>query len=96
MRQLWKKDEPTKLDAEIDIVLSRMNNVGPDTEEYDQLLTKLERLHKLKAKDRPQQVSRDTIVSTAGNLLGILLVVVYEQKHVWTTKAFSTGLRTKK
>jgi hypothetical protein len=81
-----KKTEP--LDDQIAAVLKSMTTAGPDSEEYPKLLEHLERLHQIKTKSRRDPVSLDTVVSTAGTLLGILAIVAYEQKHVMVSKGF--------
>lgn len=55
----------------------------------------LEGLHRLKAEERRPPVSRDTMLLVAGNLLGILVIVAYEQRHVMTSKGFTQIIRPK-
>jgi hypothetical protein len=71
-------------------------SIEPGTEEYSNTLSYLERLVKLKAEDKPERISRNTVAVVLGNLAGILLIVAYEQKHVMTSKAFGTILKTPK
>lgn len=80
---------PDPLDELIATVLSEMNEHGVDSPEYPDQLSYLERLHELKAKNRPERLKRDTLVTVAGNLMGILLIVAYEQHHVMTSKGMS-------
>lgn len=87
LRYFFSNEVTTPIDPLIDVVLEKMQTKGPDSEEYPDLMAYLERLHELKAKDRRAPVSRDTVALIAGNLLGILLIVAYEQKHVMTSKA---------
>lgn len=68
-------------------VLREMEENGVETEEYATAVRHLETLNKLKAEERPKRVSADTVAIVAGNLLGILVIVAYEQKHVMTSKA---------
>jgi len=90
-----KREVTVPIDGQITAVLIEMDNVGVTSDDYPGLMTNLERLHELKAKARREQVSRDTIAIVAGNLLGILLIVAYEQKHVMTSKGFSQIIRPK-
>lgn len=55
-------------------------DVGSD--EYSKTLSHLERLYTIKAEKRRNRVTPDTMLLVAGNLLGILVIVAYEQKHV--------------
>lgn len=90
-----KNDEPTPVDDQIDAVIKEMDVKGVNSEEYPKLMSYLERLNKLKTITRRPPVSRDTVALIAGNLLGILLIVAYEQKHVMTSKGFSQIIRPK-
>ena len=91
---LFKKDE-SKLDDLIDTVLDEMATYGPDAPEYPALLDHLERLTKLKAGNSRGRVSPDQMALVAGNLLGILIIVAYEQKHVMTSTAKGFILKSK-
>ena len=87
-------NKPELIDTQITAVLNRMSDLGlENTEEYSKLLVYLERLNETKAKNRPSRVSGDTIAIVLGNLLGILIIVMYEQKHVLSTKAFGFGMK---
>lgn len=93
LRQILRNDTTTPLDPLIDAVLKEMQSIGVNSEEYPKLMAYLERLYEIKAHDRQDPVSRDTLALIAGNLMGILLIVAYEQKHVMTSKGFSQILR---
>ena len=93
LRQIFEKDKTVPVDALIDAVLEEMHKIGVTSDEYQKMMTYLERLYEIKAKDRQPPVSRDTIAIVAGNLLGILVIVAYEQKHVMTSKGFSQIIR---
>jgi hypothetical protein len=95
MLGLFSNEKIDPLNDQIDAVLVEMQSVGVDSEEYPKLMTLLERLYELKTKDRREPVSRDTVAVIAGNLMGILLIVAYEQKHVMTSKGFSQIIRPK-
>lgn len=91
----FRNQEPDKLDEPIAAVLQEMETYGPDSEEFAKNLAYLERLMRIKTDNKVEnRISRDTLAIVAGNLLGILIVVMYEQKHVMTSKAF--GFTVKK
>lgn len=74
----------------------QMLETNYDTEEYARMLNQLSTLYKLKELDRPKpQISRDTLVLVAGNLVGILMILNYEKVGVVTSRAigFVTKLR---
>lgn len=79
-----------KLDDVEDRILEEMLEYGPDSEEYPKLMSQLERLTEVrKSKGKKMTVSLDNVILVAGNLLGILVIVAYEQKHVFVSKAVS-------
>lgn len=86
LRNFFRKDVVTPEDGLIDAVRERMHKLGPDNEHYQAMLDYLERLHKVKADKTPDPVSRDTMVVIAGNLLIVVLMLGFEQKHVITSK----------
>lgn len=84
----WNKPERDKaLDAVEDTILSEMQMYGPEAAEFEPLLSNLERIHALRAERRKRTVSPDAMLGAVTTLGAILIVVAYEQKHVWTTKA---------
>lgn len=90
------KNEPTNLDRIIDAVYADMQRLDPDDAKYPVLLGHLERLENLKSAGRSKRrPSPDTILTVAGHIIGILAIVVYEQKHVMTSKAVNFVLKLK-
>lgn len=88
------RKKPSKLDDPIAKILSEMEVFGPGTPEYDHLLDQLDRLIKMQSEERRNRVSPDTLATVGGNLLGILVIVAYEQKHVVVSKALNMLQRT--
>lgn len=89
LRYFFGREETSPVDSLIDSVLSEMHTHDTDSEEYARRMTYLERLCELKENHRREPLSRDTLVAVGGNLLGILVIVAYEQKHVMTSKALA-------
>jgi hypothetical protein len=83
-----------KLDIIVETVYDEMIIATPDSEEFKTQLENLERLTTLKSKK--VKVSHDTLAIVLGNLLCVLVVVMYEQKHVFTTKALGNVLKHNK
>jgi hypothetical protein len=81
--------EKSDLDKAIDAVHARMNRIGPDDPEYKQQLKYLERLSKLRADSRWKRPDTNTILSVAGSVLGIAIIVGYERANVMTSKAIN-------
>lgn len=82
-------------DEPIDKVLEGMRTYGVEDPEFTKLLDQLERLTRMKAEKANKPVSNDTLAIVAGNLMGILIMVAYEQKHVVTSNAKQMFLRTR-
>lgn len=85
----------TKLDPVIDTILSEMEAFGPDSPEYSMMLSHLEKVVNLRKSEDNKKVTPDTMALVAGNLLGILIIVAYEQKHVMASKAQGFILKSK-
>lgn len=95
LRNFFDRKADEQLDKQIDAVLGKMQSEGVDSDKYPTMMSFLERLHDLKQRAKPQTVSRDTILIVAGNLLGILVIVAYEQKHVLTSKGINQVMKPK-
>lgn len=95
MLSRFRKEVTSIYDEPIDKVLLEMQENGVETEEYATALRHLETLTKLRDDEKPKRVSADTVWVVAGNILGILAIVAYEQKHVMTTKATGFILKPK-
>lgn len=88
---LFKKE--SKFDRPIDAVLVELQSEKPDSERYSSLLIQLDRLTQLKDRERINKVSADTAWMVAGNLIGILIIVAYEQKHIIGSRGVNFILR---
>lgn len=89
---VFKKKE-TKLDKEIDNILDWMASMKPGTDEYAKLANQLEKLYKIKCEGKKDGIKPDTIVVVAANLLGILLILTYEEENIITSKALGFILK---
>jgi hypothetical protein len=84
--KFWNK-EPNILDEPIDKILEELRQHDPNSEEFARNMKHLKKLTDLKSDTRKKmKVDPNTIALVAGNLLGILLIVAYEQKHAMTSK----------
>ena len=88
------KERDQKLIDVEDAILTDMLTYGPDAPEYPALLEALEKVTALKSKEK-RDWSYDSAILVAGNLLGILVIVAYEQKHVFTSKGLTQLLKSK-
>lgn len=92
MFKFTKKDK-TELDMEIDEVMDTLRGLDVLDEDYDTVMDKLKDLYELKNKNDKFNISPDTMVVVAGNLLGILLILKHEEINVVTSKAMGFVLR---
>jgi hypothetical protein len=82
-----KNNETNPLDRAIDDVLVAMKSTSPKDEKYPTMVEQLDKLYKIRLAEKPDRVSKDALLAVAGNLLGIGLILNYEQAHVIATKA---------
>lgn len=81
--------EKTGLEKAIDRLHDDMQTVDPDSDQYAKMADNLTKLYKLRECDKPERrgPSPDTLALITANLIGIGIIVGYEQKHVVTSKA---------
>lgn len=75
-----------KLDRVSDKLLDRMLSDKTEVGAFAVDLAHLERVRALSRNTLRSRVSMDTVVSSAASVLGILIIVAYEQKHVMVSK----------
>lgn len=75
------------IDDEIDNVLKFMEKYEPNSEEYSAAADNLKDLCEARSKKASRFIEIDTIILACTNILGIVLILNYEQIHVITTKA---------
>lgn len=79
---------PTLLETQIDKALQELDNHEVVSEEYAVVLERVSKLHKMK-EDETSRVSKDTILVTTANLLGIMMIIRHEHVNVITSRAMS-------
>ena len=82
-----KSETEIKLDAEINSLLDKLKETTKDSEEYDTLVDRMSKLHKLKTEERFKQINPDTVLIVAANIFGILWLTRYERENVINSKA---------
>lgn len=95
MLRRFVKDRPSMFDEPINKILDELKTLDPEVPEYRTMLNHLEALNKMKLEEKRNRVSPDTVAIVAGNLVGILIIVMYEQKHVVVSKALGFVMKTK-
>ena len=88
--------KPSILDEPIEKVLTSMNTFGPEDPEYPALIDHLDRLSRMREQQKiVRRSSPDTMAIVVGNILGILVIVAYEQKHVMVSKGLGFVIKAK-
>ena len=75
------------IEDEIGHVLTAMGSLDPKSDEYGTAARNLKELYEARSKKAAHLIEADTIVAATANILGILLILNYEQLHVIATKA---------
>jgi hypothetical protein len=88
-----KQKKTNKLQETINSVLEQMSEVKAGSAEYAAMAKNLETLYSAQAKIKDCKISPDTIAVIAGNLLGIVLILGYEQKDIIRSKALGFVLK---
>lgn len=81
--------EAEELNAAITNVHAHLTDYPPESEEYAAMADQLVKLYAQKEKVNSNRLSKDQLVAVSGNLLGILVIVVYEKHNVFTSQAKS-------
>lgn len=94
-------NEDTRLEDLIQKTYDELSVETPDEERYATMLTMLERLEKLKrekakpARTRETDIDPNKLLMVAGNLLGILAILKYEEVNVIGSKALGLVMKLK-
>lgn len=83
------------LENELDRILIRLKTELPLSEEYTKTLGIVERLHKMMDRRKSSSVSKETMLTVAANLLGIILIIKHENVNVVTSKALGFVIRAR-
>lgn len=87
------KRKPTKLDGEIDRVLDWMKSEKPDSDEYTNMANNFKKLYEIKSINKNDRIKPDTIATVGCNLIGIWLILHYEEIDIITSKALGFVLK---
>ena len=85
-----RKPKPkSQRQREIDRLILELDAHGPSSEEYGNVLDRLQKLHKMEQDYRPDRPSADAVVAAGANLLAVVLIIRHENLNVISTKALS-------
>lgn len=89
---LLRRKSEIKLQLALDIAINNLLNCEPDTKEWKDCLDDVNTIGKLLG-DKPKPVDLNTVILSATNLAGILLIINHERLNVITTKALGFILK---
>ena len=92
MKNPFKKEE-SAVDLEIGRVVAHLSGLEPDDPKYASVTKQLEVLRKVRAQKVADPVTNDTLLIVAGNLIGIVLILGWENAHPVVSKALSFVLK---
>lgn len=84
---LPKSKIQAKLDEEIISSLNKLESLKDKPDEYDIVVERIAKLHKLKTEERLKPPSIDTMLAVSANIFGILWLTRFEKEHVLNSKA---------
>jgi hypothetical protein len=86
---IGKPKPPSLLEKQVTRAIRALDDQEITSEEYDTILSRLKTLHGLQVNDKPEAVSKDTMLAVGANILGILLIIRHEHVNVITSRAMS-------
>lgn len=95
MSDIQTTKETKTLQSAIDKVLLEMDNTEPFSDKYVTMVDQLEKLYKIKASEKPDTVSKETLITVGGNLAGIIAILGFERAHIITSKALGFVLKSR-
>lgn len=97
MLKFSKKKEKTELEEAIDVRIANLSVSQGEAEEDKKSIDNLKELVSVKTEleGRKHSIDPNTILSVAGSLAGVLLVINHERLNVITSKAMGLILRIK-
>lgn len=81
-----RSNEPTALDERIAELLSELESLTGSDPDYKKTREELSALYALKAQDKPEKISPNTLLTVLGNLGIAGVVIAFEKHHVITSK----------
>lgn len=85
----------TYVDGEISRVILELQEQPVNSDEYGEVLSRLEKLQKIRHEEKPEKFNSDALLMAATNLLGILAILQHEHLNVITSKAMNFVMRTR-
>jgi len=92
---IFGSKKQTRFDKEKDRILDQLSTLSAESKTYADAVKNYDLLCKTATYKKDGSVSMDTIITVTANILGIALVLGYEQAHVVTSKALNFIIKPK-
>lgn len=93
MKHLRRKSE-TGLKLALDVAIGKLLTCEKESKDWDTCLADVQTIAKLLG-DKPKPIDPNTVILSATNLVGILLIINHERLNVITTKALGFILKAR-
>ena len=90
---MFRRKRQTLLETALTNALLELSVQTVGSEEYMETLSIVTRLQAMVEEDKSSSLSRDTLATILGNLMGILLIIGHERAHVISRNAIGLLLR---
>lgn len=85
---LFTRKEPSEAEKLLDgLIEDALRSTSPYDDDISKDIKNIEKLMKLRDRNKPKPISKDTFLVVGGNLLGIAMIVGHERANVVTSKA---------
>lgn len=81
--------EKTGLEKARDDALLVLDTLDPTDTDYAKTITHVQTLSNLITQESTEKLNPNTVIMALANIGGILTIVMYEQKHIFASKAAS-------
>jgi len=81
--------KPRSIDVEVSRMIDELSKLEAGSKEYEATAKNLEIICRARSCKASNSINIDTVIMAGTNILGILLILNYEDIHVITSKALS-------
>lgn len=87
------KPDKRTISNEIDRIVKELEGMKPETQEYEAKVKAVDVLCRARSYQPARVINMDTVIAASVNIVGILLILNYENLHVVSSKALSFVLK---
>jgi hypothetical protein len=94
LKSLFKRKDES-IDRAVEKLLAHMDTLDPNSAEYLTAVTNLKTLYESRSYKSESSIGRETWLLVGANILGIVIVIAWEQTAIIAKNAFSMILKNK-